>query len=539
MLAASVLHAKVLTPSALNTALGSATQASLVSLSGVDPLSCPQVSMTQTWSGGKLIFSDSPESPTMRGMLYIDTNLTATTAGVPNRILSYHVNSNSVQHLKFTVLIKNQGSSAGTLTVLQSGIAGPSTDYPYVGEVAFNRWLTNAAKSGVTVPAGATVRLDSSFDTLSVAQNFLLHGIWDYTFTQPHTVMICALNSADDPVTVGPTLALLARDVHVRGTFSSCNKIYNTATNVVIDTAAGMQQFPIAGNGDAYITGFDYAVSPPTAETDGGNYGVLYNISLGASASDGQALGFLFTPRAGFWSGAVSAPAGLLAGGAFLMPADGSSFSDETQAAVGGEYSPTSTRTNIALQFMPAGGSSFPIRLLTVPFAAIKPSLAPIANRTVNAGQMVTFTATATDANTNKTLTFSLPNGPVGASIGPSNGFFQWRPPVSSAGTTSVVQVTVADNSTPPLTASRSFLIQVNSLSPVTVSPLTKTSSQLQLQVTGPIGPDYILQGNLTLTNQVGWTNLFTNTPAASPFTFTDTNIATFSNQYYRVRLGP
>ncbi len=367
LLTAHAAIAQVLTPAALKTALTSASQAAVISLSGVNPLNCPEVSMSQTWDGGKLIFSDSPESPTTRGMLYKDTGLAATATGIPNRVYVYHVNNNSSQHMKFSVLIKNRGGSAGTLTVQQAGTAGPNTDFPYVGKLAFYRWLTNTPGSGVSVPAGSTVRLDSTFDSVAAAQGYVMHGMWDYTFTQPHTVMICALNSADDPLTVGPTLAVLARDSHVRGTFASCNKIYDTGTGVVIDTASGIQQYPIGGNNDTAVTGFDNAVTSPTAETDGGNYGLFYRTHLSTSASNGQKLAFLITPRAGAWGGAVNAEAGLLTGGKFLIPPGTTTFSDEGTAAVEGEYNPGSGFT-VWMQFMPTAGISMPVRVMAVPY---------------------------------------------------------------------------------------------------------------------------------------------------------------------------
>ena len=358
--------AQVATPAALKTALSNATQAAIIGLSGVNPISCPEVSMSQTWDGGKLIFSDSPESPTTRGMLYKDATLSATASGVPNRIFAYHANGKS-SNLKFSVLIQNNGSSSGTLTVLQDGVAGPSTDYPYVGKLTFLRWLTNAGFSSVTVPAGGVVRLDTNFDTVNVANTYVLHGLWDYTFTQPHTVMVCALNPSDNPVTVGPTLSVLARDTHERGTFASCNKIYDSATNVVIDTAGGIVQFPIGGNDDTYVTGFDNAVSPPTAETDGGNYGVLYRSHLQTSSSDGQQLGFVMTPRSGGWGGAIFAESGILPGGKFLIPAGSGTFSDESECTVEGEYN-SGTGFTVWLQFMPTAASSFPIRMMAVPY---------------------------------------------------------------------------------------------------------------------------------------------------------------------------
>jgi hypothetical protein len=57
---------------------------------------------------------------------------------------------------------------------------------------------------------------------------------------------------------------------------------------------------------------------------------------------------------------------GLLSGGKFLIPSGSGSFSDETEAAVEGRYSP-GTGATIWLQFMPTGASAFPVRLMAVP----------------------------------------------------------------------------------------------------------------------------------------------------------------------------
>lgn len=50
------------------------------------------------------------------------------------------------------------------------------------------------------------------------------------------------------------------------------------------------------------------------------------------------------------------------------------------------------------------------------------------------------------------------------------------------------------------------------------------------------VGPDYVLQSSGTL---LDWLNLATNTPAALPFNFTDTNALTAPYLFYRVQLGP
>jgi hypothetical protein len=538
MLSSAKVCAIVVTPAALDSALGLSPQASIINLSGVSPLSCPQVSMSQTWSGGKLIFSDSPESLGTTGMLYMDTNLTATASGVTNRIFVYHVNSNPSAQMRFSVLIRNNGATAGTLTVPRHAMAGPSSSYAYVGEIAFYRWLTNPPAASTTINAGQTIRLDTGFDTINVSQNDLLHGIWDYTFSQPHTLMVCALGPLDNPVLAGPALPVSPRDTHVRGTFASCDKLYNTASATVINTTNGIQQFPLGGNGDAFITGFDNAVSPAVPVTNGGNYGVFYSMALSLGSGDGRALGFLANPRGGGWCGAFATAPGLLPGGNFLGPEGGGTLADNSQAVFAASFRPVIGIATI-IRFMPTGGSSFPLRLMAVPYDAVAPSLGAIGNFTVNPGQTLSFTASATDANTNKHLSFSLPLGPAGASLNPSNGFFQYRLPAFSGNSTNVAQIAVSDDSTPSLTASRSFLISVNPLIPLTLTALTNRSAGFTLQANGPIGPDYILQASTPLLNAGGWTAISTNTPASSPVTLIDMEASIYSNRFYRVLLRP
>jgi hypothetical protein len=357
------------TPAQLDTDLTAAAQAAVISLAGVNPLNCPEVLMTETWGGGKLVFSDSPEKPTVKAKLYEDTALAATSGTVYNRIYAYHVNGKASGNMRFTVLVKNTSASSGTLTVQLKGTAGPTTSYLYAGKLVFHRWLTSTASSGVSVGAGATVRLDSTWDSTDVAVNNLLSGVWDYSFGQTHQVTVCALDQNDAPLTVCPGLSVATRDVsHQRGTFPNADKVYDTASGVTIDTADGIQQFPLAGGttNDTNAVGTD--ATDGSSQTLIGNYAVLYRMHLATIASDSANMGFLLNPRGGQWGGAVWAmPGGLLAGGKFLIPAASASTGDNTKGAVDGRYSPGTGGTNIWAQFMPTGGSAFPLRYTIVP----------------------------------------------------------------------------------------------------------------------------------------------------------------------------
>jgi hypothetical protein len=101
------------------------------------------------------------------------------------------------------------------------------------------------------------------------------------------------------------------------------------------------------------------------------------------------------------------------------------------------------------------------------------------------------------------------------------------------------VQVQVTDNSVPALTDAKSFAIFVNTLTPVTLTPTAYTNGQLTIQVSGPAGPDYILQSATALGSNSIWGNLSTNTPVTLPFSITDTNANGFTNRFYREKLGP
>jgi PKD domain-containing protein/putative Ig domain-containing protein len=97
---------------------------------------------------------------------------------------------------------------------------------------------------------------------------------------------------------------------------------------------------------------------------------------------------------------------------------------------------------------------------VTVLEVNLAPVLNPIGNKTGALGSLVTFTATATDADLPaNTRTFSLdPGAPAGATIGAASGVFSWT---ASASGSIPVTIRVTDNGTPPLSDSETILITV------------------------------------------------------------------------------
>jgi len=99
---------------------------------------------------------------------------------------------------------------------------------------------------------------------------------------------------------------------------------------------------------------------------------------------------------------------------------------------------------------------------ITVLGANQPPVLAPIGAQTTSVGQLLAFSATATDPDSS-VLTFSAGNLPVGATF-TSAGAFSWTPTAGQTGNHSGVTITVTDNGSPPQTDSETFTITVGSI---------------------------------------------------------------------------
>jgi hypothetical protein len=99
------------------------------------------------------------------------------------------------------------------------------------------------------------------------------------------------------------------------------------------------------------------------------------------------------------------------------------------------------------------------------------PVIGPIANLTVNEGQTVSVSITATDSDPGQTLTYRLAAGaPAGAAIDPATGLFTWTP--LHGPNTATITVLATDNGIPPLQGSATFSITVNDVIPaVTINP--------------------------------------------------------------------
>ncbi len=152
------------------------------------------------------------------------------------------------------------------------------------------------------------------------------------------------------------------------------------------------------------------------------------------------------------------------------------------------------------------------------------PVLGAIGNKTVNEGQLLQFTASATDPD-GDTLSFAGSNLPTGASVTDNhNGTaaFSWTPGFNQAGNYLNVTVTATDNGSPPQNASAQFTITVGNVNrpPVLGVIGNKTASEGQL-----------LQFIVTATDPDGDALSFagSNLPTGASLTDNNDGTATFS----------
>ena len=188
-----------------------------------------------------------------------------------------------------------------------------------------------------------------------------------------------------------------------------------------------------------------------------------------------------------------------------------------------------------------SGGVGVEWFYLTVNPVNDAPIFSSVADRTINPGVFLSIPATATDVE-GATLGYSLVSGPVGCAVNPSTGTVTWRPTIAQSGAAYPMVIKATESGVGGLSSNLSFQTTVN---PATAPQVTSSwipgaggssSPQLQLSMSGQVGPDYAVWASEDL---VSWVNLTTTTPMAFPYVWADPNAANFSKRFYQVKLGP
>jgi subtilisin-like proprotein convertase family protein len=162
------------------------------------------------------------------------------------------------------------------------------------------------------------------------------------------------------------------------------------------------------------------------------------------------------------------------------------------------------------------------------------------AGRIIDALTPLVVTNTATDSNTNATLSYVLTSTVPGLPAPgiDANGIITWTPTLAQAGTVNIFTTVVTDNGVPPISATNSFTVTVNPL-PVLISSVTVTTNGFfQLQWSAPTNYQFQVAWTTNLVPPVVW-NYIPPTPpyitsVTTNFTFVDTNAPT-AMKFYRL----
>ena len=156
--------------------------------------------------------------------------------------------------------------------------------------------------------------------------------------------------------------------------------------------------------------------------------------------------------------------------------------------------SAATTDTNVANNIAAAS--------ITISPASRSLVLGTISDFTILEKSTLTFTNNAAETGlSGPTLTFSLSNAPVGATIDGSSGVFTWTPTEAQGPSTNQIMTIVTDNGTPPMSTTQSFNVTVlESNEPPVLAPVANRAlhAGMTLSVTNPATDSDIPVNSLT-----------------------------------------
>ncbi len=130
------------------------------------------------------------------------------------------------------------------------------------------------------------------------------------------------------------------------------------------------------------------------------------------------------------------------------------------ETAEGVDYGAKAITVQVLDNGLPRLGATRTFKV-TVNSTNLAPVLSSIGDRNISEGELLAFSAWATDSDS-QTLRYQLGSGtPAGASIDAATGLFKWQPTEYQGGTTNLLSIVVADDGVPSLSATQTFKVLV------------------------------------------------------------------------------
>lgn len=244
----------------------------------------PVENFTVTRGGPTLLFSNSPETVTGKGVLYADKVMGDT------RILYHHRNGmqNSSKNTKLVIVVENKGNEPVTITQTKKSNGGTSEDILHLGQIVTRRYFNSNVADKIVLQANEKRYLYDT-GTINWPDYESFSGIMEFHSDKIITVTVAAVGKSFQ-LSELESLKVLPRDgVHTRGTFPQANKHYNIS--IPGDQPSKIMFGQKEDGMDSWIDGYDALTG--AKEQNKGNYGVLYELEL---TSD-EKTGVLLNPR--------------------------------------------------------------------------------------------------------------------------------------------------------------------------------------------------------------------------------------------------
>lgn len=307
--------------------------------------------------GGKLLFSDSPETVPNDGIMYQDVVKGDT------RLFFHHVNGTKTPK-KIVVLLENATDQVAHVTVSQYGLGGPGLDYLEVGKKVQEDYLNGGNAYLIDIPNKESRSLIPSLDHSIVETDMLVNGMYDFTTDQPVNVKIMMMPVDVDIQEFAATAKVLPPDPgsnRLRGTFPGKDRL--VVPGQVYDASVhGLVALTLADNHiDPYVKGVDATDGTPT--TNYGNYGIVYKIFV-PTTSNGK-IAYYLNPRGGQYASWLGTEYRHRGAHVIATPGDVTSFGTTVnETAYIGTYEGGKA---VWLTFSPPGASNLPIKILLQP----------------------------------------------------------------------------------------------------------------------------------------------------------------------------
>jgi hypothetical protein len=300
--------------------------------------------------GGKLIFSDSPETAPNDGILYQDT----VSGNV--RIFMYHVNGTAAPKRIMTVL-ENPGTEPVHITVYKEGYSGPSENYMEVGKTAQQNFLDNNSIRTIELDPKEIKAIDDVHKDIKVMNNALVNGIYEFIADAPVTVKVMMLPMHAGITDFARTAKILPNDqAKLRGTFDGMNRM--VLPERLFSDEDGPVAIVLADNEqDKYATGIDATDGSPAVNY--GNYGIYYHLFL---PTDRKNLIYYFlNPRGGEYAGTLGVKYRHQQPYSLPTPDGRLSVGDPAYSTYLGSFA---GQDSLWFTFSPPGASNLPVRLI-------------------------------------------------------------------------------------------------------------------------------------------------------------------------------